>query len=109
MGQIKLKRLLSENGSINEAQFDAEKALHWHEPYEVVPEMVAAAIKHVKGSDYYELMDLFNEYDIILDLDSDASRSEILNAIKHANWDAFQDDNEVIQLQDYIEEIKGQF
>jgi len=103
--------------SINEAQFDAEKALHWHEPSEVIPEMVSAALIKSKPSDFYELMDLLGEYNISFELETAGSRamepnstpSQIKQAVKYMNWDAFQDDNEIIQLQDYIEEIIGPF
>jgi len=115
--QIKLKSLLPEKESVNEARFDAEKALHWHEPSEVIPEMVAAALIKSKPNDFYELMDLLEEYNISFELETAGSRrmepnstpSQIKQAVKYMNWDAFQDDNEIIQLQDYIEEIIGPF
>ena len=103
--------------SVNEARFDAEKALHWHEPSKVIPEMVAAALIKSIPYDFYELMDLLEEYNISFELETAGSRrmepnstpSQIKQAVKYMNWDAFQDDNEIIQLQDYIEEIIGPF
>ena len=112
-----IEKLLGVLESVNEARFDAEKALHWHEPSKVIPEMVAAALIKSKPSDFYELMDLLGEYNISFELETAGSRamepnstpSQIKQAVKYMNWDAFQDDNEIIQLQDYIEEIIGPF
>ena len=42
-------------------------------------------------------------------MEPNSTPSQIKQAVKYMNWDAFQDDNEIIQLQDYIEEIIGQF
>ena len=97
--------------------FEAKIALEWSEPNEVIPELVAAAIikaQHV--NDFYELMDLLEEYNITFtaghtygthDLHPESSYEEIKLAVQYTNWDSFQNDNEIIQLQDYIEEIVG--
>jgi len=42
-------------------------------------------------------------------MEPNSTPSQIKQAVKYMNWDAFQDDNEIIQLQDYIEEIIGPF
>lgn len=108
---------MKKNQMMTGGKFNAEQALHWHEPYEVVPEMVAAALKASSPYDFYELMDLFGEYNISFALETAGSKplepnssdSEIEQAVKYASWDAFQDDDEIIQFQDYIEEIIGKF
>ena len=96
--------------------FEAKIALEWHEPNEVIPELVAAAIIKSIPYDFYELMDLLEEYNItfttghtygIHDLHPESSYEEIKLAVQYTNWDSFQNDNEIIQLQDYIEEIVG--
>jgi len=93
-------------------QFSAESALHWYEPGEVLPEMIGAAIHHGGPANYFELVDLFAEYNIFFDgtiACNCNSREEVVSAIKFSDWDSFQDDSEVIQLQSYIEEIIGKF
>ena len=75
-------------------------------------EIISGALIRCKPANWYELLDLLDEYNIHFDpevtgfvLRPDSSPKYIKHAVQFMNWDSFQDENEISQLLDYINEI----
>ena len=76
-----------------------------------ITEIISDALIRCKPANWYELLDLLDEYNIHFNLEdiafakSISSPVYIVAAVKAMNWDSFRNEAEILQLLDYINEI----